>query len=177
MSIHGLKDAVKKIFNFFDIILISMKFVADRMLGKLAKLLRMIGYDAEYVKDADENAIMTWSEQHKVFLTRGRRFQNLKIDGIYFVSSNYPVHQLIEIIEKFKLELKDNEFFSRCLECNQKLSPAPAEDVQRRVPEYVQRTKKEFFICPKCRRIYWEGTHRNHMQEIIDTVKQGLKRK
>lgn len=154
-----------------------MKFVTDRMLGKLAKLLRLIGYDAEYVREAQEKDVERWCGEGVIFLTRGRRFEKLNINGIYFVNENYPVHQLKEIIEKFNLDLLEENFFSRCLECNKKLIPAPEEDIRQKVPEYVQRTKKEFYMCPECRRIYWEGTHRVHMQEIIDTVRKELGRK
>lgn len=146
------------------------------MLGKLARLLRLIGYDAEYVRDADESNIQKWCSEGAVFLTRGRRFKNQKVDGIYCVIENYPVHQLKEVIVKFNLELNEERFFSRCLECNMKLECAPEEDVQRRVPEFVKMTKKEFFMCPKCRRIYWEGSHRIHMQEIINTVRKELEK-
>ncbi len=151
-----------------------MKFIADRMLGKLARLLRLIGYDAEYVKNPELNDIERWSSSGAIFLTRGRRFENQKLNGIYIVRENYPIHQLKEVILNFNLKLEDENLFSRCLECNKKLIPAHEEDVQRRVPEFVKRTKKEFFMCPECRRIYWEGSHRAHMQEIIDTVRKRI---
>lgn len=151
-----------------------MKFIADRMLGKLARLLRLIGYDAEYVKNPELNDIERWSSSGAIFLTRGRRFENQKLNGIYIVRENYPIHQLKEVILNFNLKLEDENLFSRCLECNKKLIQAHEEDVKRRVPEFVKRTKKEFFMCPECRRIYWEGSHRAHMQEIIDTVRKGI---
>lgn len=146
------------------------------MLGKLVKLLRLIGYDAEYVRNAEESDIKKWCGEGTIFLTRGRKFESQKINGIYCISENYPIHQLREVIEKFNLEFREENFFSRCLECNMELQPAPEEDVQRRVPEFVKRTKKEFFMCPECRRIYWEGSHRTHMQAIIDTVRKELEK-
>ncbi len=154
-----------------------MRFIADRMLGKLARLLRLIGYDAEYVRDPSPEEVEKWCNDGIFFLTRGRRFQKIKNERIYPVQENYPVHQLREVIQKFNLELEEGRFFSRCLECNKILEVADEDDVKRRVPEFVKMTKKDFFICPSCRRIYWEGTHRVHMQEIIDTVRSQLERK
>lgn len=151
-----------------------MKFVADRMLGKLARLLRLIGYDAEYSRNTTEDGLKNLTGTGTIFLTRGKRFTNLNRTNIYAVKENYPVYQLKEVIQRFNLELKEENFFSRCLECNRKLEVAPDEDVQRRVPEFVKRTKKEFFICPECRRIYWEGSHRKHMEEIINTLRRLL---
>jgi uncharacterized protein with PIN domain len=154
-----------------------MRFIADRMLGKLARLLRIIGYDAQYVRNAEQDEVKGWLEKGIIFLTRGTRYQNFNSEKLYCVQENYPIHQLVEVIKKFNLELREDKFFSRCLECNKELIPAPEEDVKRRVPEFVKLTKSEFFMCPECRRIYWEGSHRTHMQEIIDTVKKELLRR
>jgi uncharacterized protein with PIN domain len=151
-----------------------MKFIADRMLGKLARLLRTIGYDAEYVRNAELKDIEDWCANGSVFLTRGKKFDKVQIKGVYCVEENYPVHQLKEIILKFNLTLNESKFFTRCLECNKELIPAPDEDVQRRVPEYVRRTRNTFYLCPECRRIYWEGSHRTHMQEMIDRIRNEI---
>ncbi|HEY4716569.1 MAG TPA: Mut7-C RNAse domain-containing protein [bacterium] len=149
-----------------------MKFVVDRMLGKLARLLRLLGFDAEYVTEVDDSDIEKWSMSGAIFLTRGRKYEKESKNSVYIVKENYPVFQVREIISALVIDLDVKNFFSRCLECNKLLEQAAEDDVKSRVPEYVRKTMNEFSTCPSCRRIYWEGTHRTHMQEMIDVIRK-----
>jgi len=122
-----------------------MRFTADRMLGKLAKKLRLLGIDTEYFKNVDEEAILKFcKEEGRILLTRDK-----------------------ELYEK---ALKNSKPYTRCSICNAPLVKVEKEAVKGKVPEYVYLTQDEFYECPKCHRIYWRGTHVEHMEEELRRV-------
>lgn len=150
-----------------------MKFIADRTLGKLARKLRVLGYDAVYWRGGKlEEAAKVAAAEGRVLLTRSRRVQE-KDEGlqILVVEANDPKEQIQQVLFDLKLRPAADQIFSRCLMCNEALLPVPKGEVEGRVPDFIHRSYNSFHICPRCRRIYWPGTHFQRMKkEMAKTI-------
>jgi len=138
-----------------------MKFIADRMLGKLAKLLRIRGFNVLYSNRIDfDELIRVAGEEKRIILTRNTLIK--KIEGNYgylFITDDDPKRQLKEIITNLDLDINTKGVFTRCIVCNYDLIKIKREDLVGRVPDYVFETHKDFSFCGKCDRIFWKGTH------------------
>jgi len=150
-----------------------MKFIADRTLGKLARKLRVLGFDALYWAGGNlEGAAKAAATEGRVLLTRSRRVKE-KAEGfqILVIEANDPREQISEVLAKLKLQPPADQFFSRCLMCNEALAAIPREEVEGRVPDFIYRLYDSFHICPRCHRIYWPGTHLQRMRkELAKTI-------
>lgn len=144
--------------------------LADRMLGKLARLLRMVGQDVEYVREGEPLEIARRAErEERVFLTRDRKLAMRKDLGeTLFVENNYPFHQARQVLRDLGLSIDTD--FKRCVEDNGVLQIISAEEAKDRVPVYVLDTARQFFRCDRCARIYWDGTHVAAMRRMIDAL-------
>ena len=150
-----------------------MKFVADAMVGKLARWLRFLGIDVVYIPSGDVEKIVEIAENEgRIILTRNTDVLK-KLRGhhvwIYFLSSEKSELQLKEVVEKFNLWKEINPF-SRCSVCNVPLVPVEKEEVRGKVPFYVFQTVDHFEKCPQCGRIYWEGSHINRLKEKLSKI-------
>jgi hypothetical protein len=146
-----------------------VKFLADRMLGKLAKELRMLGYDTIYYRG--ENAyplIKLAREEGRVILTRNAKLiPKRPEDHIIRVIQDQPPLQVKELIQKKVISLNEENLFSRCLLCNILLNKISREEVEGKVPDFIFYQQREFSQCPQCLRIYWKGSHQDHMQKKV----------
>ena len=146
-----------------------MKFIADGMLGKLARWLRLAGHDVTYVGDLGIPA----NEQDDVLLERAklerralltcdlalhRRAKRAGIRGAY-VESDDVVKQLVEVSKRCGRKIKIKPESSRCPVCNGSLVLASKNEVKDKVPATVLKTQQEFWRCENCGKIYWHGTH------------------
>jgi uncharacterized protein with PIN domain len=144
-----------------------VKFIADVMVGKLARWLRVLGFDVAYSnKYADEEIVQTAEAEGRVILTRdtGLTKRRTTAQCLLVSSGNYR-EQIRQVIDQ--LGLKDFDVFSRCLECNALLQSVDKEEVFERIPPFVYLTQKRFAMCPLCKRVYWHGTHANNMLNRI----------
>ena len=150
-----------------------MKFVADRMLGKLAKELRMLGYDTVYYQGEDPYPLIKLArEEERVILTRNTRLLRRKPeDRIIRITEDKPSLQMKELLQEGIISLNDENLFSRCLLCNALLDEISHEEAEGKVPDFVFYQQKEFVRCPKCLRIYWKGSHLENMQKRIEGFK------
>jgi uncharacterized protein with PIN domain len=150
-----------------------MKFIADRTLGKLARKLRALGFDTVYWRGGKlEEAAKVAAVEGRVLLTRSRRVQKGG-EGlqVLVVETNDPEGQIHQVLSDLKLRPAADQIFSRCLMCNEALLPVPKGEVEGRVPDFIQRSYDSFHICPRCRRIYWPGTHFQRMKkEMAKTI-------
>ena len=148
------------------------KFFCDRMLGKLAKKLRLLGFDTVYYPRIDEEKMLK-EVGERILLTRDREVYRkaaaMKMK-VYYVESDDWRAQLRKLI--LDLDLYDEmKPFTRCVECNEVLIDAEPDEVKDRVPEYVYKTVERFKVCPKCGKVYWKGSHlewiRKDMEKLV----------
>ncbi len=137
-----------------------MKFAVDVMLGKLAKWLRIIGYDTTYSAtwtDADLRAA-AMSEQRLV-LTRDRALaESLAPGRSLFIESQNVREQFRQVVQTFGLDT-EQRLFTICTICNCQVEPIGLEAVGEQLTEFVRLQQRSFWHCPKCGRVYWEGSH------------------
>ena len=147
-----------------------MRFVADDMLGKLAKWLRILGYDVLYPAPARDAYLLRLAQaEGRVLLTRDRGLADRCSGWKVLVKSEDPWEQLRQVVEELGLEV-DRGFLSRCAVCNEPIEPVPKENVRDLVPPYVFRTHEHFARCPICGRVYWEGSHVERMRRKLAEV-------
>ncbi|MBM3308327.1 MAG: NTPase [Candidatus Eisenbacteria bacterium] len=136
-------------------------FVADAMLGRLAKTLRMLGYDAAYAAHApDEEIRLAALRDGRVILTRDREIAATRLPvRVVLVEGDRVADQLRFVARELGLSPDPAGFFSRCLRCNVPVTEAHADEMGGLVPPYVLATQSRFARCPSCGRVYWAATH------------------
>ena len=143
------------------------RFIVDCMLGKLAKWLRILGYDTLYWRGNDWQMLME-KGRGRIFFTRTTKFSHGgSFQGVILVRDDNPDLQLRNVIRELDLKIDEHRIFSRCLICNRQLKKIPKKEVEGRVPDFVLSTNSEFSSCSECSRIYWKGTHQENMRRKI----------
>jgi uncharacterized protein len=180
---YRLKDkdsiSVYPVFESFDIASVThlkerplrdLKFIADVHLGKLAKYLRLCGFDTFYKDNLDDNEIIELSvSTNRAILTRDKEMlKNNKITHAYWIRSQYPRLQLKEVLLRFDLK-KPIALFTRCMECNGLLREIPKKDILDSLLPMTKRYYRKFKICSDCNHIYWNGSHYRNMRLEIRT--------
>jgi hypothetical protein len=137
-----------------------MKFIVDSMLGKLAKRLRLLGYDTFYDPDLDDSEILKISKaEERHIVTRDRGLVKIHGAKAFLIKSTDLNIQLAEIARLAKIKLDERVSFSRCSECNSPVREVSKEEVKNIVPKLVYESLDKFSYCPKCKKAYWQGTH------------------
>jgi len=142
-----------------------MKFIADVMLGRLAKRMRLLGFDVLYDRTMDDNEIIRLSlAQNRVILTRdtGLAVRPLAANHV-FIKYDALDDQLGQILDTPTFASVPG-LLTRCSCCNEPLTSISRSDVRDRVPQYVYERYDDFSQCTKCERIYWKGTHVKNMR-------------
>ncbi len=149
-----------------------MKFIVDNNVGKLAKWLRMMGYDALFFDGSDDSQMVaTALAEGRVILTRDTQIMRRgvvtsgRLKAI-LLQSEEPERQMQQVIETLNLGYRFR-LFTICLECNQPLEERSKHEVQDRVPPYVFQNQSQYRECPACHRIYWRGTHWQAMTKSL----------
>jgi uncharacterized protein with PIN domain len=150
------------------------RFFADAMLGRLARWLRILGFDCAYESTIDDAELVRRAAcEERVILSRDRALpEEWRISGIQLLDSEELVEQIREVIRAFDLG-GAVRLFSRCNECNHPLRSAAKAAVGGRVPPRVLATHEDFRECPSCRRVYWEGSHTERMRRVVDALLAG----
>ncbi|RMG71047.1 MAG: hypothetical protein D6710_06520 [Nitrospirae bacterium] len=145
------------------------RFVADCMLGRLARWMRYLGYDVLYFRDIEDRELVRIARaENRVLLTRDRGITRRFSLEHYLVKHEDIDSQIREILEVFPPEESQR---SRCLLCNEVLlEVSNREDLMGRVPEYILNHHRQFQQCPSCGRVYWEGTHYKRMEERLSQI-------
>ena len=155
------------------------KFTVDAMLGKLAKKLRLLGFDTFYSSSiADDKIIIMTKNEKRILLTKDRLLAQLSQKNeikTVTISNGNELDQFRQIKEKvsldgFAIEGKN----SRCTNCNGKLLQIDDEKTIGKVPYLVTRNFKEFWECEECKKIYWEGTHIKNLQKFVSELNEKL---
>jgi uncharacterized protein with PIN domain len=153
-----------------------LRFQADRPLGKLAKWLRLLGFDTVWPGDpppaaSDETPV-------RILLTRSRRGRPPPGVRVLFVAANDPCRQLQQLVADLGIRWSDTRPFSRCIRCNLPIVAIGREAVRDKVPDYVWATHENFNTCSGCGRIYWPGSHTRRslerMRKLFDSVAEGF---
>lgn len=146
------------------------RLLADRMLGRLARLLRMLGQDVEYNREGTsaEAAARALAED-RTFVTRSLRKRTAgEAPRTFLVESNYPFHQAREVLHGLRLAVRDD--FARCIEDNGLLEEVGREEAAGKVPARVLDEHERFRRCPRCERFYWDGGHLQGMRHTISVL-------
>jgi uncharacterized protein with PIN domain len=149
-----------------------MKFVADCMLGRLAKWLKILGFDVLFFSKAEDKELIAISRKEgRVLLTRdtGLIEKTKKQKSRLFVASDKWQEQLVQVLDEFGLwdVVRPN---SRCIECNRVLKPLAKARARNLVTPYVLEHAQSFALCPGCGRVFWQGTHYGDMEKKIAAI-------
>ena len=149
-----------------------LRFIADVHLGKLAKYLRMLGFDTLYSNNAEDSEIMeTAQTEGRVILTKDKGIlKNGRVDKGYFVRSDKAKMQIKEVVKRFDL-YSGIEPFKRCMVCNGEIVNVHKSDIINRIPPKTRLYYDEFRICKSCGRIYWKGSHYQKMMQFIEDIR------
>jgi uncharacterized protein with PIN domain len=144
------------------------KFILDVHLGKLARYLRLLGFDTLYRNDLQDAEIVRLAkQQHRIILTRDiGLLKNKSITRGYWLRATQPKQQIKEILLRFDLSKKAKPF-SRCLECNGKIKLISKQLAEKILPMKTHKYYKKFYRCNTCKRIYWEGSHYKKLQILV----------
>jgi uncharacterized protein with PIN domain len=148
-----------------------VKFVADMMLGKLARWLRIIGYDTVYDQSSSLQDLVAMSNRTgAVFLTR-RKFMPKEIApaNIFSVESEIFEEQFRYVVDHFHLDTQ-HDLFTRCLRCNVPVTTVQKNLINGRVPQKSFDGFDEFFECPVCHSVYWGGVHRTNTIKKLNEI-------
>jgi len=139
-------------------------FSAEKTLGKLAKWLRILGFDTIYDPDI-KNPV----ESGRILLTRTKSIKDeyTTTDKLIFIKSDKPFKQLKEVIKALGIVSENLKTFTRCINCNTKIRTIEKNSIRSLVPDYVWESQDSFKACSKCKRIYWQGSHTKRSMEII----------
>ena len=143
-----------------------MRFLCDIMLGKLVRYLRMLGLDAPYIRNAGQLKHYSDESSKTIFLTR-RTLKDTSFDKCIIIKSVLVDEQLEEIKDILRPLIKSDSIMSRCIGCNTPLVNADKYEIERFVPEYVFHRYNMFSACPVCKKVYWRGSHAEHMMGWI----------
>ena len=140
------------------------KFIVDVNVGKLAKWLRMMGFDTSFFDEPDDGQMVKMAlAQDRIIVTKDTEFMKRRAitSGrvkALLVSGDYSESQMDTVINKLDLSGKTRPF-TRCLECNAELKELDRKEAEGLVPGKVYEIQDQYMVCPSCRRVYWRGTH------------------
>jgi uncharacterized protein with PIN domain len=149
-------------------------FIADVHLRRLARLLRLLGFDTLHTNDYEDEAIIEIAnEQGRIILTRDR--QLLKHGSVthgYWVRSTDPIKQAGEVVRRFELASQVRPF-CRCPTCNGLIERVNKADVLARIPTKTAAWLDEYYECRRCAKLYWRGTHHPRLEALIERILSG----
>jgi len=176
----GDRISVYPVFESFDIGRITevrseplrkIRFIADAHLGKLARLLRLLGFDTLFRNDfEDEEVANIGSLQERIILTRDKEL--LKRSNVvkgYWIRNTDSKEQAREVIRRFHLESLFKPF-NRCMVCNGILDKVEKSTVIDEIPEKPREFYRDFYRCDTCHKVYWRGTHYDRLKTWIDSI-------
>ena len=152
----------------------SSRFIADAMLGRLARRLRLLGYDTAYERGITDAALLARAlKEGRIILTRDTKLVERKaaLGQSFLILSNDPAGQLKEVFSHFSLEPSLSALPGRCSVCNGELEREPDKSAVRDlVPEHVFLNRKDFYRCSGCGRVYWEGSHAERFKKLLNDI-------
>lgn len=152
-----------------------LRFALDGHLGRLARYLRMIGFDAAWEGNVEDAWLARLAaDEKRIVLTRDvGLLKRTAVERGYWIREIDPRLQLKETVLRFDLggSLRP---FTRCLRCNIPLRKADPEEVKAAAPARVSEAFSEFQACPSCGRLFWEGSHHRRMGGWIEELRESI---
>lgn len=143
------------------------KFVADVHLGKLARLLRLLGFDTVYSNSCTKEELLhTALTEERVLLSRNPAFKKQYALRSVIINSEEPEEQVNQVIGQPEVR-KEIRPFTRCLRCNGRLQPVAKETALPLLEENTRLYYHEFWQCDSCDQLYWKGPHYNMMMNTL----------
>lgn len=153
-----------------------MKFIADGMLGKLTRWLRMLGQDVKYSNQFEDDELITLAkEEQRVLLTRDMElYQRAISKGVeaFYVEGQTEAARLSELSKRFDIPLRIDMARSRCPKCNAKIQPSPKEALVGKVEKNTFAYYDDFWECPDCGSVYWQGAHWSRIRATLEEAKK-----
>jgi uncharacterized protein len=148
----------------------DFKFITDASLARLAKWLRLLGYDTViFTREAGRALLRQADAEGRTVLTRRRDMTERQFAGTLLLIKDVVVgHQLNNVIESFSLKIDREKMFGICLECNEKLQFVAKKEVSDLVPPFVFANCNKYNQCPRCSKIYWMGTHARNVLKFME---------
>jgi len=154
----------------------ALKFIVDGMLGKLTRWLRMLGHNVKYSNKLDDAQLIAIARKEKrILLTRDLElYQQATAKGVqaFYIDGKTEAERLAQLAKKFGISLDINMAVSRCPKCNTQVKPTSKENVKDKVEETTYAYYNEFWQCPKCGQIYWQGAHWTRIRKTLETAKE-----
>jgi len=153
----------------------EITFIVDSNAGKLARWLRMMGYDTLFFSDIEDGHLVDMAmKEGRVVVTRDTQIAKRRVAAngslrVILSRDDDPKQQLMQVLKDLNLDCRQMQF-TRCLECNRRLVSRSKEEVKDLVPPYVFRTQTQYMQCPFCKRIYWQGTHWQRMKRDLEEI-------
>ena len=146
------------------------RFLADAMLGTLARWLRLFGYDCLYLGGADDAHLARLArEEERWLLTRDRELAAVGPRSL-LIRAETLEDQLVEVLGRLQLRPDPSLQSARCAECNGGLEDVQRHEVTEEVPPHVHATAERFRRCSSCGRVYWPGTHGDRIRRRMERV-------
>ncbi len=146
-------------------------FAADRTLGKLAKWLRILGFDTIFESDISSKRFYDRLEPERVLLTRTAKIrERFAAKKLVFIEADGVYEQLRQVIDELAIARHDIRMFSMCLQCNLPIVEVDKQAIYGRVPDYIWEIHDAFNQCSQCERIYWAGSHAERSRAIIEKL-------
>lgn len=151
-----------------------MQFIADGMLGKLTRWLRMLGHDVHYYRAAVDAQLLNMAKAEKrILLTRDQKLYERAVSkgvNAVFVDSTDDVGKLAKMAGLFKLTLEIDMNVSRCPKCNSQIMSVSKESVIEQIPKYTAEYYNDFWKCFSCGQVYWQGAHWKRILKTLEDV-------
>ncbi|MFV1971512.1 MAG: Mut7-C RNAse domain-containing protein [Acidimicrobiia bacterium] len=178
----GDRISVFPVFESFDITPIvkvrpeplrTVRFVVDSHLGRLARFLRLLGFDTLYERDwADPELVRISISEKRIIVTRDvGLLKHGSVTHGYCVRATDPREQVTEVVRRFHLARRLTPF-TRCMACNGELTRVAKEEIADRLPPETRRHVDEFQVCGSCDKIYWQGAHHRELGRIVAAARR-----
>lgn len=147
------------------------QFVLDVHLGRLAELLRMLGFDCRYQNDYDDLQLVQISKtENRILLTRDRGLLKRKaVTSGYLIRSKIPEQQAVEVIRRYQL-ISDINLLSRCAKCGGLLKTVSKEEVNNQLEPITRAHYQNFQQCESCQQIFWKGSHYSQLDDMLQGI-------
>ncbi len=153
-----------------------MRFLTDGMLGKLTRWLRILGHDVTYHRSLDDEKLIEVAlSEKRVLLTRDNKlFSQSVTNGVdaVLVEAIDEAKKLADLAKRFNFKLNINLSVSRCPKCNTTIKFVPKEMVINQIPEATSTYYNNFWKCPNCGQVYWQGAHWKRIEQTLEKAKK-----